>query len=238
MFNIKEIVDGLIETILDFPIMFLRTHALVASRGPVGPCVVALRANHAHSKFLRLRTTAFLQILILYVFSGVISATNGAGGFKLFANTLFVGILKLGETHTYDATFVDFLALFLAFYYSFYLVVLLFHFRARRAAVLIDACLFYSTLCVSAGGVFTVLLLGLINPIFSTTNEILIRTALVLIYLYSFGQLGRMFGSFLKLSGRYRYVGIAACGTLCFAVFIFIIWLFLGKEGVWPDLRI
>jgi hypothetical protein len=238
MFNLKEILDGLIETILDFPIMFLRTQALLATHGPIGPYLVARRARAKNSPYLRLRTSAFIQIVILYVVYGVVGASNSSAGLRKFMEDVLAGIWKLPDTAVSDATFVDFLGFFLTLYYSYYLVVLLLRFRGIRATVLVNACLFYATFSIATAGVFGLVLIGAINQIFSTTNEILIRTALVASYLYAFGKLGVLLSASSKWHGLRRHAGPFLFGGMCFAVFIAIIWLFLGKDGVWPNLNI
>jgi hypothetical protein len=239
MLSIKEIFDGLIETILDIPIMFFRTHALVISRGPLGPFLLARRIRQKYPKYLRLRTIAFIEVLILYALSRVLLATNGQGGASLFANTLFKQLPLLADVHFDDPQFVSILAIFLAFYYCSYLLALIFNFNPQRRVIVADACLYYLMLCTFIGGTFIFILLGIINPTLSTTNEVLIRVALVVTYLIAIGQLGFLFTKILKLpaTGLALYASIAVCGLASFAVYATIVWMILGREGIWPDLH-
>jgi hypothetical protein len=239
MFKIKEIIDGLIETMLDLPIMFLRSHALILFRGPLGLSLLARRISHSDARYLRPRTIAFLEIVILYVFSRAMDTNVGTQGIAPFANSMFVEFFKLSDAHLYDRQFVSLLALFFSFYYCYYILVRLLKFKEPSRTVLTDGCLYYSTLCLFLAAGFIFVFLGAMNAAFSSTNELIMRTALLAVYVFSFGQLGLLFAAHLKRKCKtLRYLFAAVAGGLSFAVFAAIMWASLGKSGVWPDLLI
>src|SRR5437588_12466973 len=76
MFKLKELLDGVIEDILELPATWVRTHYYVLRHGPRAPFVIAHRIARGDKRYLRLRTAAFLDALIIYALSQATNTTK------------------------------------------------------------------------------------------------------------------------------------------------------------------
>jgi hypothetical protein len=235
MFNLKELLDGLVELMLDLPLMFVRTHTLILSNGPRGPALLARALLHEHPRYLRPKTIAFREIVILFILAQGVN--EGPQGAFLFAQNIFTGLFGLNDSSLHDRIFIGFLGIFFTLYYAFYGCVFVLRLREPARTITTDACLYYSTLCMFLGGGFIIIFLGPFNAGFSGPNEWLIRSVLIVVYGFSFGQLGTLLSARLKLHRvpAFRYAGPLVMAVLCFFVYATVIWISFGKDGIGPD---
>jgi hypothetical protein len=230
MFKLKELLDGVIEDVLEFPAMWVRTHVHALCCGRRAPFIIARNASR-DKRYLTLRTAAFLDLLIIYAVSQASNAAKGA-----FSNNFLAVMLAPQNIDLKDSAFVSLLVALFAFYYVFYVVIAGLRIDPRIGRVLAGACVFYSMLCLLFTFVVFLLLFGSSSPI---AKDFVLRGAIYGFNVFAFWRVGAVFSSRLRLGRRLRWewLGTSACTLACLVLYASVIIICFGWESLWPNLN-
>lgn len=231
MFSLKQLLDGFVEDVLELPATWVRTHLLVLSGGPRAPFVISRASKRGGRAYLTLRTAAFLDFLLLYALAQGVNAPSGK-----FSDSFLAVILQPDKLNLSDTTFLKLLVMLFTFYYAFYVVISVLPVSRISKRILAGACLLYSILCVAF---FFVAFLFFFGSFSMFAKEAVYRATIYIFDAVVFWQIGAMFYSRLHLRRQIasRPLGIAACGLVCFAIYLLVTFVSSGWEGVWPNLR-
>jgi len=227
MFKFKEILDGIIDDILELPAMWVRTHVHALTYGRRAPFVIEHRLAHDNKRYLKLRTAAFVDILIVYAFS------KATGTSEAFSNNFLIVLLQPQNINLSDSVFLSLAIAFLGFYYAFYVIVERLPLRTSTARVISGACLFYSVFCMAFCIIVFVALFGSGSIL---AKDYVIRTTIYAFDAIIFWRLGSIFVSRLhirRLTSRPRLF-TAVVALLCFAIYASVAWICFGRDLLWP----
>ena len=231
MFSLKQLLDGLIEDLLELPVMWIRTHFLVLTGGPSAPFVISRLASRGGRRYLKLRTAAFLDVLLLYA---LVQGVNAPA--DKFRDIFLTTILQPEKLNLGDTAFLKILVLLFMFYYAYYAAISVLPLNRISKRILVDACLLYSVMCVAF---FFGAFLFFFGNFSGFAKDGIYRTSIYLFDVALFWQVGAMFYSRLHLSQSLpnRPLGIAVCTLASFAIYLLITFVSSGWEGVWPNLN-
>jgi hypothetical protein len=230
MFNLKEVLDGLIEDVLELPAMWFRTHLTALACDRRGAIVMARRIRRGDKRYLRFRTAAFCDMLILYA---IVNAINSQGPVvnSVLATLLHPQDIPLGAGSQFVGAIIGFFAL----YYAFYVIIAWLPISPEAARMVLGVCLFYSILCICFEFIVFLLLFGH-GSIFA--KAFVLRGAMYAFNAIIFWRLGSIVSSVLHLRRRLPYMGTAACAVACFAIYIAVFAICFGLDALWPNLNV
>ena len=135
-----------------------------------------------------------------------------------------------------DSAFINLLVAFFAFYYLFYVVIIQLPIDRRVGRVFVGACLFYSVMCLMFFLLVFLILFGN-DSIFA--KDFVLRGATYGFDAFVFWRLGLTLSSIWHVEKpmRYRWLGTAACALISFAIYLSVIFICLGRDGLWPNLN-
>ena len=232
MFSLKQLLDGLIEDLLELPVMWIRTHFLILTGGPRAPFIVARAARRPGSKnYLKLRTAAFLDVLLLYALVQGVNAPSDK-----FRDIFLTTILQPEKLNLSDTAFLKVLVLLFMFYYAYYAALSVLPLSKISRRILVDVCLLYSVICVAF---FFGAFLFFFGNFSGFSKDGIYRAAIYLFDTAIFWQAGAILYSRSHLGRRIssRPLGTVACAAICFAIYLFVTYLSSGWEGIWPNLN-
>jgi hypothetical protein len=229
MFKLKDLLDGIVDDLIELPIMWVRTHISFFTRGPLATFRLADGGNDTN-RLLKIGTAAFCDLLLIYA---LMQASNAQ---EAFSHSLFTTILQPEKISLGEGAFISLIGLFFAFYYVSYAVAVVARVRAVAARVIASGFLLSSILCV---GFLLTTFLALFGSGGILAKDFVLRGASYAFAVIAFWPLGLIAAARLRLRRRIKSQWLAgAIGTvLCVAMYAAILGCIFGRELLWPDFK-